>query len=168
MKRLNRMLVLAGVAFALCLSTGKVTAQGRGNFDPEQFRQRMMERYREALEIKSDDEWKAIEPLITKVSDARRDVGFGMRGDMFRRRDNNQGDQNQDRRRFGPEPSPAAQDLQKAIESKASAEQIKAKLAAFRADRQQKQANLDKAQENLKKVLTQRQEAVAVMMGLLN
>src|SRR2546426_5148032 len=28
-------------------------------------------------EVKSDDEWKVIQPLIEKVMDARREVGFG-------------------------------------------------------------------------------------------
>src|SRR5687768_10316220 len=40
---------------------------GRGNFDPEQMRQRMMERYKEMLEVKTDDEWKVIEGRIQKV-----------------------------------------------------------------------------------------------------
>ena len=87
---------------------------GRGNFDPEQMRQRMMDRYKEVLEIKTDDEWKVIEPRIQKITDARREVNSGaMRGMFGGRRPpggDNQGDQAQnDRRRaFGGEPSAAA------------------------------------------------------------
>src|SRR2546422_5576622 len=78
MKKLNRALTLACVAMGLCWASNLPAQQDRprGNFDPEQMRQRMMERYRESLEIKSDDEWKAIEPRITKVMDARREIGF--------------------------------------------------------------------------------------------
>jgi len=68
MKKLNQLLALASVAVALGLSNGQLAAQdqpqqqrpGRGNFDPEQMRQRMMERVREQLEVKSDDEWKVM------------------------------------------------------------------------------------------------------------
>jgi hypothetical protein len=72
------------------------------------------------------------------------------------------------RRGGGRQLSPAAQDLQQAIEAKAPADEIKAKLAKYREDRQQKEANLQKAQDDLKKVLNSRQEATAVLMGLLN
>src|SRR6185295_6002190 len=101
--------------------------------------QRMMERYREQLEVKSDDEWKVIEPRITKVSEARRDIGFGggfNRGGGRRGGDgNDQSGDAQRRRTFGGEPNPDAEALQKAIESKASADEIKSKLAKYRESR---------------------------------
>ncbi|MEY4386835.1 MAG: hypothetical protein RLY20_2118, partial [Verrucomicrobiota bacterium] len=104
MKKLTQMLALAGVA-ALCLSTGTVFAQdnggpgggpggdqggpgggrggrqgGRGNFDPAQMQQRFNERIKEAFGS-TDDEWKAIEPLVTKVNELRRDQMMrGFRG----------------------------------------------------------------------------------------
>ena len=77
MKKLNQMLAVAGVAVVLGLSSGSLRAQegqGRGNFDPEQFRQRMMDRYKERLEVKSDDEWKIISERIEKVSKAQREA----------------------------------------------------------------------------------------------
>lgn len=163
----------AGVALGVCLMSLNVQAQerpDRGNFDPEQMRQRMMERYREQLEIKSDEEWKAIEPRVTKVMEARRDVGFGggfgFRGPGGPRRGGDEGDRGR-RREFGGGPSPEAEALQKAIEAKASNEEIKTKLTKFREARKAKEATLAKAQEDLRKVLTVRQEASAVMMGLL-
>jgi hypothetical protein len=135
----------------------------------------MMDNIRESMAVKSDDEWKVIEPRIQKVMDARQAVGFGggMRG--FARRggpggggDNaNNADQQRTRRNFGGEQSQAAQDLQSAIESGASADTIKAKLAAYRDDRKDKQAKLDQARADLKKVLTVKQEAAAVLAGLL-
>lgn len=172
MKKLQLMLMAAGAATVVLLSTGNVAAQGRGNFDPEQMRARMMERYREALEVKNDDEWKIIEGRITKVTDARREIGggFGRGGPGgFGRRGGGDGgnDQGGDRRRFGPEPSPEAESLQKAIEAKASNDEIKTKLAKYRESQSTKRANLEKAQEELRKVLSLRQEANAVLLGLL-
>ncbi len=149
---------------------------GRGNFDPEQFRQRMAERIRERLEVKNDDEWKILQARIEKVTQARREVGFGggFGGGAFGRRGGPGGggpaDNNQQRRGpggFGAEPSPEAEALQKALEGKASNDEIKAKLASLREARKVKEANLEKAQEELRKVLTVRQEAEALLMGLL-
>jgi hypothetical protein len=180
MDRLSRLAAPIGVAFALLASINQLAAQdrpaGRGNFDPEQARQRMMERYRERLEVKSDDEWKLIQGRIEKVMEARREVGFGGGGFGFGRGggrpggDNAQrgGDDQGGRRGFrGGEPSAEVQELQKAIEANASADEVKAKLAKVREARKQKEAALEKTQEDLRKVLSVRQEAVAVLEGLL-
>ena len=192
MKRLNRVLAAAGVAVLMGLGTANGWAQdqgqgqgrqGRGNFNPEEFRQRMMDGYREQLEVKSDDEWKVVSERINKVLEARREVGFGgrgMGGFGFGRAGRGGGEANtapaggneQGARRggpggFRPEPSPEAEALQKAIESKASADELKAKLAKLREARKEKEANLEKAQEDLRKVLSVRQEASAVLAGLL-
>lgn len=171
MKKLTQMMALAGFATLLVLGTpaNAQERRERGNFDPEQMRQRMMERYREALEVKSDDEWKVLEPRITKVSDARREVGSGF-GRGFGRPRGGEGGNDQgggDRRRGGGETNPEGEALQKAVEAKAPAEEVKAKLAKFREARKTKEANLAKAQDELKKVLSVRQEASAVLMGLL-
>lgn len=195
MKTLNRMLALVAVTFALVAATTRVEAQQQGqpdrpnrgdrqggppNFDPEQMRQRMMERYREQLDIKGDAEWKLIEERITKVSDARREVGFGgMARGMFGPGGpggrgpgggNDGANANRQNRRggFGGATLPEAEDLQKALDAKASPDEIKAKLAKLRDAKKAKQADLAKAQDDLRKVLSVRQEAVAVMMGLLD
>jgi hypothetical protein len=181
MKKLLKPALLAiATTLLVCLPT-RTQAQpgpgGGGNFDPAEMRQRMMDRYKEMLDIKSDDEWNVIQPRIQKVQDARRDVGFGggMRG-MFggaggrRGGDNPAGGDQAQRgggRGFGGQPSATAQALQSALEAKAPTEQIKTKLDAYREERKQKQAALAKAQEDLKKVLNVRQEAAAVLAGLL-
>ena len=46
-------------------------------------------------------------------------------------------------------------------------DELKAKLTKFREARKDKEAKLAKAQEDLKKVLSVKQEAAAVLMGLL-
>lgn len=173
MRILKKLLVVAMLALVAGLGSTKVMAQNRpnrGNFDPEQFRQRMMDRYREELDVKDDGEWKLISERINKVMEARREVGFGGPG-MFgrgRRGGNDNGNDQNRRPRFGPEPSAAAEALEKAIESNASADEIKSKLAKYRDEKKEKRAKLDKAQDELKQVLSVKQEAAAVMAGLID
>jgi hypothetical protein len=120
----------------------------------------MLERTREQLEITDDEEWKAIEPLVTKVNEARMASlttrGFGGRGG---------------RGPGGPggfgQPNPDVEQLQKVIDAKASNAETKAALDKFVAARKAKQAELEKAQATLRKVLTPRQEAIATLNGLL-
>ena len=68
---------------------------------------------------------------------------------------------------FGGPPNPDADALQKAIDSKASKAEIKAALDKYVASRKAKQAALEQAQADLRKVLTSRQEAIATLNGLL-
>mgnify|MGYP001074398676 CR=1 FL=1 len=59
--------------------------------------------------------------------------------------------------------------LQTTLENKdASADDIKAKLTALRTSRAKKEADLKSAREELRKVLTLRQEAQLVLMGMLD
>jgi hypothetical protein len=44
---------------------------------------------------------------------------------------------------------------------------VKAKLATYRASTKQKEAQLEKAQEELRQLLSVKQEARAVLLGLL-
>jgi hypothetical protein len=176
MSKLIKSLAPAGIAAVLLFGTSNLSAQdqpggrGRGNFDPEQMRQRMMERYREVLEVKGDDEWKVIQPRIEKVVEARTALGGGGGRFFGRPRGGNDGQAGGDRRGgrggFG-EPSPEAESLQTAIDAKASPDELKAKLAKLREANKQREAKLTQAQEDLRKVLSVRQEASAVLMGLL-
>src|SRR2546427_2216810 len=81
MKKLNQFLVSGGIAALVCLRNRDLAAQDqpapRGNFDPAQFRQRMMDRYKERLEVTSDDEWKVIQDRIEKVTQLQRDLRIG-------------------------------------------------------------------------------------------
>jgi hypothetical protein len=136
---------------------------GRGNFDPAQFQERIKER----LEITNDVEWTAVQPLIEKVMQARRESMSGMRGPGRRGGGENAGGGPGGRGGFGSPSSPEADALQQSLDSKASADVLKAKLATFRDARKAKEAALAKAQDDLRKVLTVRQEATAALMGLL-
>jgi len=180
MKKLSQMLALASVA-ALCVSTGNVLAQdnngggqgggrgGRGNFDPAQMQQRMNERIKERFGS-TDEEWKAIEPLVTKVNEARMAAAAGGMRSMFggvRTRGGNNGGDQGNRPRFGPEPTAEETALSDAIEKDASKDDLKAKMAAFRKAKAAKEEELKTAQDSLKKVLSTKQEAVALEMGLV-
>lgn len=186
MKRLSQFVTISAMAAAFLLSAGNLMAQdnnpppggpggggrgrggrgGPGGFDPAQMQERMLERVKEQLEVTKDDEWKALEPLVTKIMEARRDaMAGGMRG--FFGRGPRGGDQG-NRPRFGPEPSAEEQALDKAIESKASKEELKAAMAKFRAAKKDKEVKMKAAQEDLRKVLTLRQEAIAVASGWLD
>ena len=140
--KVNQLLTICGIAAALFLSAGSVSAQnengggggrrGGGNFDPAQMQQRFMERVHDELGFTNDTEWNAVQPLVQKVFDAQRDArGSGM-GRMFRgnRGGGNGANANANagggRGGFFGEPSPEAEALQKAIDDNAPTAQIKA------------------------------------------
>ena len=111
----------------------------------------------------TDDEWKVIEPKFTKVADARREQMGGMFGGRTRGGDSNGSSENRSAM------STASRELRDTLENKdATAEQIQAKLKSFREARDETKKKLTSAQAELKEVLTQRQEAVLVSMGMLD
>lgn len=185
MKNQIRSLLLVGAVAALGTTDAQLHAQDaattppapdanrqrgqRGNFNMDEFRQRMMERMREQFDVKEDDAWKLISERITKVTDAQRETRGGFGGFGGGRPPGGGGDTGGGRAPsgFGGTPNPDAEALQKAIEAKASPEEIKAKLAKLRESRKAAEAKLEQAQKELVEVLTARQEAVAVMFGLL-
>src|ERR1043165_7971295 len=152
------------------------SVQAQGNFDPAQFRQRALDNYRERLEVKSEEDWTKLEPLVTKVMDAQRDARGGMggfggfgggRGGRGGGGGGGGGDQANSNRNRGGGGNADADALRKALDDKAPADEVKAKLAKLRESRKEKEAALAKAQEDLRKALTPRQEAGAVLVGLL-
>ncbi len=209
----------------LLVGTGNLRAQdqARPNFDPEQMRQRMLERIRGQLEVKDDSEWKIISERIGKVQQARRAVGGpggfpggmggfpppggfppgGPGGQGGQGGPGGPGDQGGLGGPGGPggqgdqggpggpggfggpggpggfpggpggppgfnrEPNPEMDALRQAIQAKASGADLKAKLTQLREARKKKEADLEKAQEDLRQVLSVRQEAIAVTLGLL-
>jgi len=182
---MKKMLALLAVAAALCVSADCALAQdngggggggrrgggggggfGGGNFDPAQFQQRMMDNVKERLGFTNDTEWSAVQPLVQKVMDARRDAtafgrgGFGGRGGRGGGGGGGGG--------FNAPTDPDREALQQALDSNAPAAQVKAALDKYRASQKTKQAKLESAQADLKKVLSSKQEAEAVLMGLVN
>jgi hypothetical protein len=184
MRRINHLLLASAAAVMLCLGTSDVAAQNnqnagpqrpgggrqrQGNFDPAQMQQRMLDRYREMLEITDDAEWKAMQPLIQKVVDARMSIGTRGRGAAGPggRRGGGENQANSAQRRSPAQANPAAEELQKAIDNKAPAPELKAALTKYLEYRKGKRTDLEKAQDTLRAVLTARQEAIAALSGLL-
>lgn len=178
--KLSKSLAIAGLAL-MCAASGAIAQpegggggqrqrQGGGNFDPAQWQQQRMERIREAMGVTDDGEWKEIQVRMQKVMDAQQAVAsLRMRGGG----------------RGGPggggpggggpgggrgglgQPSPEAEALRTAIDNNAPAEQIKAALQKFRDARKVKEAALEKAQTDLKQILSVKQEAVAVSQNII-
>jgi hypothetical protein len=186
--KLNHILTLCAVTATLALGNGSLLAQDNGNngggpggggpggpgggrnFDPAAMQQRMMEGIRDTLNFTNDADWTAVQPLVTKVVEARRESGFGgnaMRAMFGRNRNGGQGGQNARGNRFGPQPGPEEEALQKALDDDAPAAQIKDLLAKYKTAQQAKQAKLEAAQDALKAVLTSKQEAQAYLLGLV-
>ncbi|HYG74066.1 MAG TPA: hypothetical protein VEK08_03590 [Planctomycetota bacterium] len=140
----------------------------RGNFDPEQMRQRMMERLKETL-APSDDEWKALQPKIEAVQKVQTQTRMSGMGMLFRRRSGEGGGGN-----TAPAREPQndverkSQELQKLVDAKEGDKAVKDKLTELREARDKARAELKKAQEELRELLTPRQEAQLVMMGMLD
>ena len=193
MKNLGKTVALFGAVLVFCVSAQTIHAQAQqaqdqqqqgrrgrggngGTFDPAQMQAQQMERYRTALEPKDDDEWKILEERITKVVEAQQVTrsfatgGFG-RGGGGRGGPGGPGGQGGNaqggRGGRGGEPNADVAALTKAIEDKAPKDEIKAKLAKVRDARKAADAKLEMAQSDLQKVLSVRQEAVSMMMGLL-
>lgn len=183
--KMKLILAVCGMAAALICGAGSVSAQdnngggggggfgGRGGgMDPAEMQQRMMDRIRDQLNFTNDTDWSAVQPLVQKVMDAQRDVRANQMAGMrmaFRR--NGQNDDNQRRQRFGGffgQPSPEFTALQDALNNNAPDSQIKDLLARYNASQKAREDKLKTAQENLRAVLSVKQEATATLMNLLN
>jgi hypothetical protein len=127
--------------------------------------------------VTDDGEWAVLEAAIGKVLDARTAAqSYTMnRGGGRRGAAGGPGGAGNaagappagGRGGFGTPPADEATALQTAIDNKAPADEIKAKLAALRTAYTAAEAKLASAQEDLKKLLTSRQEAIGVLDGLL-
>jgi hypothetical protein len=144
---------------------------GFQNMTPEERQQMMMDTVRQQLNFTNDTDWSAVQPLVQKVMDARRDVGGPGRGMFGRNRggqNGGQGGPGGGRGGFGGQASPEQDALQKALDDDAPAAQVKDLLAKYKASQKAKQAKLEAAQADLKKVLTAKQEAQAYLLQLVN
>ncbi|HYG22791.1 MAG TPA: hypothetical protein VEH04_08420 [Verrucomicrobiae bacterium] len=139
---------------------------GGGNFDPAEFQQRRLERLRESMGASDDGEWKVIQERAQKVWEAQLSVGaMRIRGGG---RGGGGGGGGFGGGRGNFQPSPEAEALRNAIDNNAPTEQLKAALQKYRDARKSREAALEKAQADLKQILSVKQEAVAVSQGLLD
>jgi len=170
-------LLAAGVALAQDNQGGGQRGGGQrgGRFNMAQFRQRMMEDLKTQLAA-TDEEWKALEPLIDKAMTLSRETASGgMRMAVMGRRGRPGGGQGGP----GGEGAQGAQTmsatmtaataLQKTLDNKQAAPaEIKAKLTAFREAREKAKQELAKTRDSLRELVTPRQEAYLVLIGVLD
>jgi len=195
MSKLNKIILLG--AALLVLAGGKSLAQpggpgGAGGFggqggapmDPQQIQAQMQARaqqfFRDQLAVTNDEEWSVIEPRLTAVTQLKTEsVMSGMGALRSLMGGGGRGANAQaggGRRAAGgggglaalAPPSPEATALQAAIDDQAPKEELKAALAKLRESRKRKLAQLEAAEEQLRQVLTVRQEAILVSLGLLD
>jgi hypothetical protein len=154
-----------------------------GQFDPERMRQMMDQRMKEMFGA-TDQEWKILGPRVMKVQELSRQVGGGGRGGMMfggmgRRGGQQGGPGGPGGGRFGGRPgAPGTEqtEVEKAMEqlrtllenTSASPEQIKTQLTTLRSAREKAKQQLAVAQQELRQIITLRQEAQCVMMGMLD
>jgi hypothetical protein len=145
---------------------------GRGGFDISQVMPMFMEAIRLHLEVANDDEWNVIEPRLEKAVKLKIEVltlGLDGLGDMFGQFGGGGGAGAMTR--FGGlmgDPDPSVGALKTALDNNAPVAEVKAAMAKVREFRQQKRAALAKAQQDLKDILSVRQEATLLRVGLLD
>lgn len=133
---------------------------GRRNFDPAQMQQRMMDNIKEQLKP-SEEDWQVLQPKVEALMTAQRNAragGMGMRGG----RGGDRGGQNE------TAVAAASRELRSALEDENTSEAaINERLKAYRAAREKADADLKAARDDLRDLVTPRQEAVLVMYGML-
>jgi hypothetical protein len=149
--------------------------------DPSQRAEMQVDSLRDSLAVTNDAEWDVISPRLLKVVQLKSDNSMaevsrmmapltawmgagagGMGGNM-----RGMGGVGGIMGMLGIQSDPSADALQQALDAQGSVAQVKAALAKFRAVKQQRQAELTKAQDALKAVLSVRQEAALALAGYL-
>jgi hypothetical protein len=177
--QLKSIIKLCAVAATLVFTASRLSAQDNGNdggprgyrpsggnWDPAQIQQRILDAIQERLGFTNEVEWDAVKPIVQKVIDTGREV-IGGRLDPFG------GSHSRGSSRGGPgglfgQPSAERESLQKALDDNVPTGQIKDLIAKYKAAQKLKQARLEAAQADLKSILTTRQEAQALLLGLVN
>lgn len=150
---------------------GNNNGGGRGNFDLAAMQEQQMARMKEAFAVTDDAEWALISERVTKVNEIRRTAGGG-RGGFGGGGPGGPGGAGGDRggggnRQARPTGNPELDSLRSAVTDKLPDAEIKSRLSRLREVRKENEEKLTKAQEDLRAVLSVRQEAIAVMFGLL-
>lgn len=163
MMRNAKVRIILSTALALVVWAPLALAQdqggGGGRWDPAKMQERMLQRQKEQLKV-SDEEWTVLKPLLQAVTQKQweqrmaRFRGMGRRGRGGGGEDNSPAEVKALRAALEDENTPAAD--------------IQAKLKALRDANKARDAEIEKAREQLRQVLTVRQEAQLVLMGVLN
>lgn len=139
----------------------------RRTFNPADMQARMMSTLRERMGVTSDEEWAVIAERITKVSELRRQMGGGLGAAMAMRGPSGSGGGDSGRSRGRPGGSAETEALTSAVRDQLPEAELKARMAKLRETRKANEKKLEEAQEELRAVLTVRQEAMLVIAGIL-
>jgi len=150
----------------------------RRNMSPEDMQARMLTSLRERFEVTDDEEWKLIAQRLAAVMEQRRTAAGGGMGGMFGRGGppgggggGTGGGQDPNRTSRGGRGTGASNSevtlLSNAVRDKLPDAEIKSRLERVREVRRENELKLAKAQEEFRAVLSVRQEALAVVSGLL-
>ena len=151
--------LVPAMALAQAQGGGDQGGRQRGNFDPAQMQARMMASYKERLGA-TDEEWRILQPKVEKLMTLQRNTRGGMMGGRGQRGGDQQAES---------AVAVASRELRTVLENTgASADEIGRKLTALREAREKARVELVAAQKELKELVTVRQEAVLVSMGMLD
>lgn len=140
---------------------------------PQEMQSRFLSNLRDRFGVTDDEEWAIISERLLKVVEMRRGSGgdgpgFGRGGPSGAAAAAAAAAAKSRGGNFpGRGGSPEMQSLQAAVNDKLPEAELKLRLARLRDVRQLNESKLRKAQEDLRAVLTVRQEAIAVLLGLL-
>lgn len=145
--------------------------RGRGQFDPAAMQQRRLDGIKEGLGA-SEEEWKVLSPKIEVLLKLQTETllggGFGGRGGPGGGRGGRGGDATADDPNASAS-TKARRELRRVLEDKAtSTDEITRKLDSYRKARDEAKAVLAKAQNDLRELLTKRQEAQLVVDRMLD
>jgi hypothetical protein len=175
---MNKLALLAAAALALGSFTTTSSAQEPKQRGGEDFRNRMVENLRTLLDVKNEDEWKLLYARLEKVREARDEVravsgDFRLLFNIGRTGEQGGAAPGGDRGGRGPggfgggTPNPDSEALSKAITTKAPTDELKQRMARVREARKAAEAKHEKLAEELRQLLTVRQEAALVAVGML-
>ena len=173
MKKTSLLAILSAALFVFILGRENAAAQNFPNIDPQQIQQmikqvqqQFLTTLRGQLEVTNDSEWNAMEPFLNKVVEAETENLLGGSGGMgmIRMFLGNRGGNIPGLGQLNPE----GEALRKLLDDGAPTRQIRDALARYNDARKRKADELTRNREQLRKILTPRQEAILVIMGLLD
>ena len=144
-----------------------------GGWNPQkmmqQFNDRALDNVRDGLGFTDEAEWAAVRPLVEQVMEIQQQNEMAaqqLRSQRFL------GANNPLMKSFGnafrAQESAEQSALRQAVDDNAPTAQVRDAISKFRAARKEQQEKLAAAQANLRKILTAKQEAQAILLGLLD
>jgi len=159
---------------------GQGRQMGRGGFDlsallePGAIEKRILDYYKQQLKP-TEEEWKILEPRLNKVLQLNQDTQPGSITGMIRqftdrlRRTQGEAKNEEEKTEKQNAVQKAMTELQDTLNKEApSSAEIRAKIAAYKGAKEKAKQELLQAQKELTEVLTLKQEAVLLMLGVLD